>query len=77
MEMTVEIDEQKVLDNMGSDEIFTKSGMDTSNCKVFFGDKLLAEFTVADIIAYWGEDRFLNEIGQEVAIAHFGIEVAE
>lgn len=75
--MKVEIDEQEVLDNLSNEEIFDKVDLDAEACKEQLGDKLLTEFTTADIIAYFGEDNILNEIGEEAVIQHFGIDVAE
>ena len=77
MDLTVEVDEQKVIDNLDSEEIFEMSGMDESNCKDQFGDKLLERFTSSEIVEYFGSSVLLNEIGEEEAIKHFGIDVAE
>lgn len=72
-----EIDEQEVIGNLSDMQIFDISGMDESSCKDYFGDQLLKIFTLAEIISYHGEAAFLDEIGDEAAIKHFGIDVAE
>ena len=73
----VEVDEQKILDQMDMGDIFEKSNLDESDCKNFFGDPLLDEFTAAEIVAYLGADKLLSEIDQKTAEEYYGIEVAE
>lgn len=77
MEMNVEVDEQEVINNMDATEIFDKSSMDGSHCKTHFGDVLLEEFSLSEIIEYYGEEDLLHEIGSDAAIKHFGIDVAK
>jgi len=56
MTLVVDVDEQQVLDNMTAEEIFDKSGMDESNCKEYFGDSLLNQFSEAEVIEHFGID---------------------
>ncbi len=77
MKMKVEVDEQEVIGNIGTVELFEMAGIDTPECKEQFGDKLFREFTESEVIAYYGEVELLNEIGKATAIEYFGINVAE
>lgn len=76
MEVKVEVDEQEVINSLDVGEIFKMSGIDGGMCKDCFGDDLLNEFTLQEIINYFGDSNLLDEIGESRVVAYFGIEVA-
>ena len=77
MKIEVEVDEQEVIDSFDAKEIFEMSGIGETDCKVNFGDDLLDEWKIQELIDYHGEEELLDAIGEVAAIKHFGIEVAE
>ncbi len=77
MKIEVEVDEQEVIDNLDADEIFEKSGIGETDCKQRFGDGLLDEWKIEELINYHGEEDLLYVIGEAAAINYFEIKVAE
>ena len=77
MDMTIDVDEQEVLDNLDPTEIFDKSQMTVSDCKDYFKTALLDEFTPQEIIDYLGDEPFLDIAGSKRVIEYFGIEEKE
>ena len=49
-----EIDEEEMLDKMDYNDIFEMGKIGTEDCKFYFGDKLLDEFTDDEVIKHFG-----------------------
>ena len=71
MQFEVEIDEAEFLEQMNADEIFEKANISEANCKDRFGDGLLDEWSIQDIIDYLGEEDFLGHISEADAMEFY------
>lgn len=77
MDLMVEVDEGVVLGNLDAGEIFQLSRLNEKDCKEEFGDDLLTEFTLKEVIDYLGVSYILDEIGEDEVVEYFDLELAE
>ena len=76
-EITALIDEQDVIDNLDIDNLIEMSNMSENHCKDYFGNDLLKEFTIEELIEHHGAEEFLRAIGIGEAIKYFDINIEE